>query len=147
MECTGAEFTFTMPIFFKQLTDTRIEFVYVGATTDADMAASHERWLEVLERADATGGRFVLLADGTASGGMTAAQRRISAEFTAQHASLIARVCAAQAVVIVSAIQRGVLSAIVWLAPPPAPLRAFATRDAAERYLDEVEGNERRQTA
>ena len=131
-----------MPIHFKRLSETRVLFDYVGAITDREVDLAHEQWLDALREADAAGRRIVLLADGTRSEGMTAHQRRVTAEFTVKHEALIRRVCAGQGVVIVSAIQRGIMTAILWIKPPPTELRAFKTRAEAEAFLDEVERGE-----
>ena len=128
-----------MPIHFKRLSDTRVMFAYDGDVTDRDVDVAHEQWLAALREGDSQGKRMVLLADGTLSNGMSASQRRTTAEFTEQHVALLRRVCAPQAVVIVSAIQRGIMTAILWVKPPPVELRAFKTREEAEAYLDEVE--------
>ncbi|MCA9533595.1 MAG: hypothetical protein KC593_07955 [Myxococcales bacterium] len=128
-----------MAIHFKRLSDTRVLFDYVGAISDREVDVAHEQWFSALREADAAGRHVVLLADGTNSEGMSASQRRVTAAFTETHEALIRRVCAAQAVVIVSAIQRGIMTAILWIKPPPTDLRAFKTRAEAEAFLDDIE--------
>jgi hypothetical protein len=128
-----------MPIHFQRISDTRGLFVYDGDITDREVEVAQAQWLTVMRECDVAGKRVTLLADGTRSSGMSARQRRISAEFSDRNEALLRRVCAAQAVVLVSALQRGVLTAIMWLKPPPVDLRAFKTREEAEAFLDEVE--------
>ncbi len=125
-----------MPIDFVIRSDTRAEFIFKGGLDDAEFEDAHAKWLSFVQDADAGGRQVELLVDGTHSEGLTAGQRRYSAAFTKEHEALLRRVCRGQAVVIVSAIQRGVMTAIFWLAPSPVPIKAFGTRAEAEAHLD-----------
>lgn len=136
-----------MPIDIRFPRPNRIEFDYVGAITDREFLEAQARWHEILKKADVERRRITMLVDGARSEGMSAGQRRIAADFSKEQAALLKRVVAAQAVVLVSSIQRGVLTAIVWLNPPPAPLKAVSTREEGIAYLDEVERTESRRTA
>jgi hypothetical protein len=128
-----------MPIEFKRVSDSRVEFVYDGAFDDHDLERAHEQWLAFMKKADAERRQVVLLADGARSQGMSASQRRATADFQVRHEALIRRVCIAQAVVIISSVQRGILTAILWLKPPPTLLKAFGTRSEATAFLDDME--------
>ncbi len=128
-----------MPIYFKPLSETRYSFEYVGAVSDDDVDTAETQWLAAMRNADAAGKRLVLFVDGLRSEGMSAKQRQVTADFSIKHEGLIRRVCVAQAVTLDSALQRGILTAILWLKPPPTELRAFKTRAEAEAFLDEVE--------
>lgn len=128
-----------MPIHFKTLSDTRYSFEYVGGVTDDDVDTAQAQWLAAMRKADAAGKRLVLFVDGLRSEGLSAKQRQVTADFSIKHEGLIRRVCAAQAVLLESALQRGILTAIFWLKPPPTELRVFKTRAEGEAFLDEVE--------
>lgn len=128
-----------MPIHFKPLSESRYSFTYVGAVSDDDVDVAQAQWLGAMSKADAAGKRLVLFVDGLRSEGLSAKQRQVTADFTTKHEGLIRRVCLAQAVTLESALQRGILTAILWLKPPPTDLRAFKTRAEAEAFLDEVE--------
>ena len=128
-----------MPIHFKPLSETRYSFEYVGAVTDEDVDMAQSQWLGAMRKADTGGRRLVLLVDGLRSEGPSAQLGQVTADFSIQHEGLIRRVCAAQAVLLESALQRGILTAIFWIKPPPTDLRVFKTRAECEAFLDEVE--------
>ncbi|MCA9581470.1 MAG: hypothetical protein KC416_06725 [Myxococcales bacterium] len=81
-------------------------------------------------------GRFAGVVDASAlrSGGFPAGLRRHSAELYSLHADLFAKGAVAEAFVIVSPLQRGMLTAIQWLAPNTWPRRSFATRGRAQAW-------------
>lgn len=130
-----------MPIEFSQVSPTRAVVVYAGDISDAEVMKSHERVGAFLHEARDAGLRVALLVDGSNSNGVSARQRQMMAEFNDAHASLLASHCLGQGLALTSAIQRGVLTAMLWLRKPPAPLKAFATRAEASQWLDLLEAD------
>lgn len=76
-----------------------------------------------------------VLHDGVRVSGITAAQRRIIAHNTLVHEAEIRRWVTAAAAVAPSALTRGIVGMIQWVAPSPCPFRAFAKRPEAEEWL------------
>ena len=66
---------------------------------------------------------------------MTASQRRIIAEEIDRAAHEFPTIRAVQGVVIASAVQRGIVKAINWLARQPAPTEVFATVEEAVAWV------------
>ncbi len=79
--------------------------------------------------------RHAVLHDGMRATGMTAAQRRRLARFSAAHEEDIRRSVVASAAVVKSALQRGIITMVQWAAPTPSPFELFAERAAAEEWL------------
>lgn len=130
-----------VPVLCKKLSRSRVGFTFIGDIRDEEVHQSNAQWLENMQQADAEGRQLVLLVDGRESNGMSAGQRKVTVDFAEQHDALIRRVCAGQALVLSSAIQRGVLTAILWIKPPATLMKTFGTLEDAERFLDEIESN------
>jgi hypothetical protein len=113
--------------------DTRFPLVIVswpmGHAKDADVAQT------MAELATFYGRPHAVLHDGVRVGSISAAQRKIIANNTLVHEDEIRRWVTASAAVAPSALTRGIVSMIQWLAPSPCPFRAFAKRPEAEEWL------------
>lgn len=83
-------------------------------------------------------GRHVVmhLADGAS--GLGARQRRMVADHIKRHERALRTNVLAGAIVVRSPVLRAIVIATNWLAPPVSPQRIFATRDAAEAWLEQV---------
>lgn len=75
------------------------------------------------------------LHDGIRAGGLSSKHRKQLAAHSRDYESLLARTMIAAAIVTPSAIVRGVVTAINWIAPPVFPQRVFATRAEAIGWL------------
>ena len=106
-----------------------------GACSDAEYDTYHRRVLQLLRQADAGGVKMGVLTDGRESAGVTAGQRRAMVGFLEEHEALMKRASAGLAMVVSNAIQRGVLTAILWVRPIPSPHRVFSDVIEAERWL------------
>ncbi|MCB9588223.1 MAG: hypothetical protein H6718_22635 [Polyangiaceae bacterium] len=101
--------------------------------SDEDLDA----YLEASRRQVARGRHVVLhLADGAS--GLGARHRRVVANYIKRHEAELKRVVLAGAIVLRNPVLRGMIIATNWLAPPPSPQRIFATREAAEAWLEQV---------
>ena len=113
--------------------DSRFPLVIVswpiGQAKDADVAQM------LADLATFYGRPHAVLHDGVRVGGLNAAQRRIIAHNTLAREDEIRRWVTASAAVAPSALTRGIVSMIQWLAPSPCPFRAFAKRLDAEEWL------------
>jgi hypothetical protein len=101
----------------------------VGVITDADISQA------LTELAAFYGRHHAVLHDGVRVGGVGAPQRRLIAQHTLAHEEEIRRWVTASAAVAPSALTRGIVGMIQWLAPSPCPFRAFAKRVDAEEWL------------
>ena len=81
------------------------------------------------------GRRHAVLHDGVRAGGMEARERQRVAKFVEQHSDEIKTWVVASAAVATSIVTRGIITAIQWVAPSPAPFKAFSDRAEAEEWL------------
>lgn len=98
-----------------------------------------EAWSEylgVLERFPDRREPYVTLTDGRGAPSPNASQRKLAAELIAREAERTKRWSVANAVVIDSALLRGVITAIEWAAPSPVPMKSFASLEEAAAWLD-----------
>lgn len=79
--------------------------------------------------------RFGLLVDATVAQPLTPKQRALIVAAVEDHEPLFVASCVGQAVVMHSALGRGVLTALSWLKKPPFPMKTFNTVDDAEAWL------------
>jgi hypothetical protein len=99
-----------------QLTDDVIEEALCGLTSFYDR-------------------RHAVLHDGLRVLGMNARQRRRFAAHTARHDAEIRSAVVASAAVVRSALLRGIIAMVQWLAPPPTPFATFRDQPQAEEWL------------
>ncbi|MEZ4371345.1 MAG: hypothetical protein R3B07_11000 [Polyangiaceae bacterium] len=83
-------------------------------------------------------GRHVVLHLADGASGLGARHRRVMADYIKQHESTLRRNVLAGAIVLKNPVLRAMIIATNWLAPPPSPQRIFATREAAEAWLEQV---------
>ena len=100
-----------------------------GPVTDAEI----EELLRALSRY--YGRSHAVLHDGVRSTGLTANQRRRMAQHAATHDEEVRRWVLASAAVVTSAVVRGLITAVQWVAPSPCPFKAFSERAEAEEWL------------
>lgn len=96
-----------------------------------------ERYLRVAIGHMKRGRHFVLHLTVRVAG-LDARQRRTFAEHIELHRSTLKAKVGGAAIVVDSAIARGVITAVNWIAPPPFPQRVFATEGEAEAYLAQL---------
>lgn len=101
-----------------------------GVGSDDDFVAM----LAGLDQLYARGRRFALVMDATRAGTPPASQRKLMADWLRANTHLIEQWCVGTAYVIRSPAVRGVLTAIFWLQPQPAPWEVFGLRRDAEGW-------------
>ncbi|MEZ4254257.1 MAG: hypothetical protein R3A78_00860 [Polyangiales bacterium] len=117
-----------------------VVFTVPEVLSEADIVAHFERLgSEVFPR-----GRYASVMDAreTQAYRFLADLRRYAAARYREHAMDFAKLLIAEAYVLESSVQRGVLTAIRWLAPASWPTRVFATTDEAEAWCAEVAARE-----
>lgn len=123
-----------MPITLRPPVQNVVLSTFSGAFTDAEF----DEWLaestRLLEEARRQRTKYVFITRSEASSAMTSRQRTRSAEWTRANTALLGVACAGQALVLAGALQRGVLTAILWMVEYPAPLKVFATEDEAREW-------------
>lgn len=95
-----------------------------------------QRCAEVLGRRERVG----LLIDARRAAIPDAKTRARFAEFFAEQSPLTRRYVAGMAVVLTTAMGRGVVTALSWMQGPTFPVKSFEFEDAARRWLDEQLG-------
>ncbi len=98
---------------------------------DPEAADASYRKLEgILQREQ----RFLLVFDmrGASS---SSTRRRKFAEWCKRHAGSLERLLVASAIVAASSLERGFVTAALWLDTPPWPMRVFASSTEAETWL------------
>jgi hypothetical protein len=98
--------------------------------TDDELDGLHGRLREIVERSEV----FAVVHDSRGVSAMTASQRRKSAEFMRQVEPAAVRWCAGAALLLSSPLQRGFLTAVLWLYRPSVAMETFAEPVAAERW-------------
>jgi len=77
---------------------------------------------------------YALVVDMTHTGKLTAKQRRQVGLHIAHNRERVRRIVRGIAIVTPSTVKRGVITAVFWLSPPPAPHRTFDTTGEAMRW-------------
>src|SRR5690606_31717213 len=88
-----------------------------------------------IEKARREHRKIALLSIGDRNTSMHSKQRSRAAEWSKKTAALVRAGAAGHAVVVENAIQRGALTAILWLADYPVPIRAFTDEVEAEGWV------------
>lgn len=114
--------------------DSRWPLLVARATehlSDPAAADASYRALELILQREQ---RFMLVFDmrGASS---SPTRRRKFLEWGERHADVLTRLLVAGAIVAVSSIERGFVTASLWLRTPPFPMRVFAEPNAAEAWL------------
>ena len=99
--------------------------------TDAELFYAFDRLDAVVVEAAAKRGRFCLVSDVTRARVGNAVHRRRIAQTFSRTRHLLGDRVAGQAFVMKHAMQRGALTAILWLGTPPWPIEVFAALDEA----------------
>lgn len=111
--------------------ETRWPIVVVTLPTRALEGVDFDRYVADLSRYHDRGQAFGCVFDIRNAPTFTAAQRRVIADAMTRQSAKHAKIKFVIAVVIASAIQRGVVKAITWLTPQPAPTGVFGTVEEA----------------
>lgn len=123
-----------MPIECTSLAPDVLGVTYRGHFTDPEYETALARMVDELERARAERRGLAMVSVATADSAMNTRQRRRTADWLREHTELLRSACVAQAIVLPGAVQRAVLTAILWLVDYPAPLRVFSTEDEARAW-------------
>jgi hypothetical protein len=107
-----------------------VVITFRGVPTDEEFEAYLEGQTRIVQRRE----RFASLVDARQAGQMPPVQRRIQAEWMQQHHDALRSFALGVSFAIESPIVRGVLTAILWLAPLPQPYYIAATMEDAERW-------------
>jgi hypothetical protein len=105
-----------------------------GEVTDKEYAA-HVVQFEAMSVA--RGRPYAYVYDATLGRSMPPTTRQIQADWIIEHKPLIQKLCCGVAFVVGSAIQRGVLTAVHWLSPPPYAYAVYARRAEATKWCIE----------
>ena len=120
-----------MPLYVDERELPLLHLKYVGAYSDEELYALLRQVEGVLARP----GKKVGIVDLTLADAGTAKQRRVHAEWIGAHKRELAREFAAAAIVTDSALIRGTVTAVFWIAPLPLPTHVAATVERAQEWL------------
>jgi hypothetical protein len=115
-----------MGILFDESAFPLVAVSFDGTSTDAEIDALIGLFDRCTARSLRTRRRVAFVFDARKAHVVTAAQRRRVGEWMMQNDASSRATCAGFAFVIPSAIVRGALTAILWIAPMPAPHRVVA---------------------
>ncbi len=105
--------------------------------TDAELFAAFDELDALVAEVARRSGSYCLISDVTrARVGNAVHRKRIGETFSKTRRLLGDRV-AGQGFVMKNAVQRGALTAILWLGRPPWPIETFATREAAIAWAEQ----------
>lgn len=104
-----------------------VVFRFHGEPTDEEF----EAYLKAMEGLYARNERFTMVFDARGTVNLKAKHRRRQADWLKQHAARIRRLNPGSAFIIDSPFVRGLLTAILWLQPLPAPHKVFSSMDEA----------------
>ncbi len=107
-----------------------IVVTFVGSQDEADFSAYLE-WMTALAKRRV---KAVTVFDATKAGPTSATQRARQGAWIKTNRALIQQFSCGSAFVVSSAIVRGALTAILWIAPVPGPHTIVATFEEAERW-------------
>lgn len=124
-----------MPIDFRMQDPGILTITYRGEFSDAEYEQALDRMASELEQAKASRRRIAFVSIGAADSSMSPKQRRRSSEWLEQNAALLRAACVGQAVVVPGTMQRGVLTAILWMGEYPVPMRACASEAEADTFV------------
>lgn len=124
-----------MPIDFRSQGPDLLVITYRGVFSDDDYEAALARMARELTKARSERRMMAFVSVGTSDSNMTPKQRQRSTAWLKEQDALLRAACIGQAVVVPGTIQRGVLTAILWMGAYPVPIRACATEEEADRWI------------
>jgi hypothetical protein len=107
---------------------------YPGAFTDEELEAMFADMLAAVETAASEHRKIALMSISDPSSAMHPKQRSRVAEWTVSVAPQMRAGAAAHAIVVPGAIQRGILTAILWMVEHPIPIRTFSNEADADQW-------------
>lgn len=111
-----------------------VRIVYPPSFDDADYRKLIARLNELLDRKQP----FVLLQDTRGGGTPNAVQRKLTTEWYVEREAALKQYVRGSAMIVQSAAVRGVITALLWVKPPPFAATTTATEGEAFAYLRRV---------
>ncbi|HLT37039.1 MAG TPA: hypothetical protein VK034_12160 [Enhygromyxa sp.] len=93
-----------------------------------------ESFFSIIDDALSREAVFVSIHDTRGMPNLNAVQRRKFADYIQRREEPLGRWIAAHAVIVGSAIERGIVTAVLWLKPAPFPVKVFSTPQEAETW-------------
>ena len=124
-----------MPIDCNLGSDGILTMTYRGEFTSSEFDEALGCAVRELERARAGSRKLGLISIAAADTSMNSKMRSRSANWLKENAELMRAACVGHAVVVSNPIQRGVLTAILWLGDYAIPIRPSATDGDARTWL------------
>lgn len=102
-----------------------------GRVTSSDLEHMMVRYDALLAKGERY---FNVVIQEAGADGFDAVQRKLIADWQRAQEARVKKVNVGSAIVLTSAMMRGALTALQWLAPPPTPQRSFSTREEAMEW-------------
>ncbi len=128
-----------MPFRFDDSRYPLLVVHFEPVVTDADVQAQDGLVYPAFARMDRERRKGILLVNNAPDATLTASQRKHIIDSNTLHRELMQRTCLGIGIVIHSAVQRGILTALGWLMPSPT-MNAFGSLVDAERWAREKLG-------
>jgi hypothetical protein len=125
-----------VPITFDETRYPLLSIAMVGTITGDEIDAYHARLEVLMKRARDAGTKLGFVVDGRSSEPPGARDRRKMVEFLEKNSGLLASAVFGEVIVLSNAIQRGVLTAILWVRPFPIPHYVCATPAEGLAWLE-----------
>lgn len=123
-----------MPIEPRTRSGDIANYLYKGTFSDAELDVALDDMKRRLVEARDQRKKLAFVSVSAPDSEMTSRQRSRAADWIKVENQLMLDACACQAVVVPGAVQRGVLTAILWMTTYPVPIKAFGSEDEAESW-------------
>jgi hypothetical protein len=124
-----------MPIHFDDTVPPNILITITGKVDADEYDSYHDVLRKRMLAARAARIKLGIMVDGRSSTPPGAKERKRMAEFLEENEALLAETVAGQVIVLSNALQRGVLTAILWVRPFPMPHYLASSREEGMAWL------------
>ena len=124
-----------MPIHFDDTVPPNILITITGKVDAEEYDSYHDVLRKRMLAARAARMKLGIIVDGRSSTPPGAKERKRMAEFLEENEALLAETVAGQVIVLSNALQRGVLTAILWVRPFPMPHYLASSREEGKARL------------
>ena len=126
-------------ISFDESRRPLIRVTMTGTLSKAEVDVYHAHLTKVLNDARTAGLKVGLTVDGRDSSPPSADVRKVFADYLASYEHLMVAGAFGSTIVVSNALQRGVLTALLWFRPLPVPYVVATTPEEGERWLANLE--------
>ena len=130
----AGESAFTMPAMQQPFVASSQDWPVLRIDSPTTEVAI-ESFFDIIDGALARGQTFGVLHDIRGMPGINAAQRKAFADYIDRQRTALAANIVAHGVVVKRSLERGIVTAVLWLSPTPFPVRVFTSPREAEDWV------------